>query len=59
MVCFLDAWRKEQLNKIQGELKRLHCIEAFMESASQENFKPYLEDKKQLDALIAGITNSK
>lgn len=33
MVQFLKAWRKEQIDKIQSELKRLHSIEDFISKA--------------------------
>lgn len=44
MVDFLNSWRSEQIKKIEAELKRLHSIETFIESANKSNFQPYLED---------------
>lgn len=52
MVEFLKAWRREQVEKIQAELKRLKSIENFIGSAEAENFSRYLDDT-QLDTLIA------
>lgn len=56
MNKFLQAWRKEQINKIESELKRLHSIENFMKNVEDENFKPYL-DEQQLDALVKAKTS--
>lgn len=33
MVKFLRSWRREQIDKIQAELKRLHSIEDFINKA--------------------------
>lgn len=57
MLEFLKTWRREQVEKIQAELKRLKSIENFIGSAETENFSPYL-DEKQLDALVAQKMNS-
>ncbi|GJQ75661.1 hypothetical protein Trydic_g17736 [Trypoxylus dichotomus] len=57
MLDFLKAWRREQVEKIQAELKRLKSIENFIGSAEADNFSPYL-DEKQLDALVAQKVNS-
>lgn len=37
MLRFLNTWRKEQLNKVQAELKRLHSIETFIENVDKDN----------------------
>lgn len=56
MNKFLQAWRKEQINKIEAELKRLHSIENFMKNVEDDNFKPYL-DEQQLDVLVKAKTS--
>lgn len=45
MLEFLKAWRREQVEKIEAELKRLKSIENFIGSAEVDNFTPYLDDK--------------
>lgn len=57
MVKFLRSWRKEQLEKIEDELKRLHSIENYIENVDKDNFVPFL-DEKQLDVLVAAKVSS-
>lgn len=47
MLGFLIAWRQEQLEKVQAELKRLHSIEDFI-----ENVDVQLPDKKAQKKVI-------
>lgn len=37
MLRFLNSWRKEQLDKVQAELKRLHSIENFIDNVDRDN----------------------
>ncbi|KAJ9594939.1 hypothetical protein L9F63_013755 [Diploptera punctata] len=43
MVEFLTDWRREQVERIQNELKRLHSIEAFMKALEKEDFQPFID----------------
>lgn len=40
MLRFLNLWRKEQLEKVQAELKRLHSIENFIDNVDREGPAP-------------------
>lgn len=51
MVSFLNAWRREQVDKIQAELKRLHSIENFIGTINSNDFQPYL-DGNALNTLM-------
>lgn len=39
MLRFLNLWRKEQLEKVQAELKRLHSIENFIDNVDKDGIK--------------------
>lgn len=45
MLKFLNLWRKEQLEKVQAELKRLHSIENFIENVDHPG-PPVTNNKK-------------
>ncbi|KAK5644909.1 hypothetical protein RI129_006209 [Pyrocoelia pectoralis] len=51
MVEFLKNFRKEQISKIEEELKRLKCIESYINNVDKCDFKPCVDS---IDTILKG-----